>query len=32
MFDEVPDGLTLVRLSTTVGDEERILTTPQFEL
>lgn len=31
-FDEVPDGLTLVRLSTTVGDEERTLATPQFEL
>ncbi|WP_314098261.1 hypothetical protein [Microbacterium foliorum] len=32
VFDEVPDGLTLVRLSTMVGDEERTLSTPQFEL
>lgn len=32
VFDDVPDGLTLVRLATTVGDEDRILTTPQFEL
>ena len=31
-FDEVPDGLTRVRLTTTVGDEERTLSTPQFEL
>jgi hypothetical protein len=32
MFDDVPDGLTLVRLHTTVGDQERTVTTPQFEL
>ncbi|WP_314427990.1 hypothetical protein [uncultured Microbacterium sp.] len=32
MFDDVPNGLTRVRLSTTVGDEERTLSTPQFEL
>ncbi|MDN3445842.1 hypothetical protein [Microbacterium sp. APC 3901] len=32
IFDEVPDGLTLVRLHTTVGDQERTVTTPQFEL
>lgn len=31
-FDDVPDGFTSVRLSTTVGGEERILSTPQFEL
>lgn len=31
-FDEVPDGFTRVRLTTTVGDEERTLSTPQFEL
>lgn len=31
VFDDVPDGLTLVRL-TTDGDQQRILTTPQFEL
>lgn len=30
--DEVPDGLTSVRLTTMVGGEERILSTPQFEL
>lgn len=32
VFDDVPDGLALVRLTTTVGDQDRILTTPQFEL
>lgn len=32
VFDDVPDGLTLVRLSTTIGDETRTLSTPQFEL
>ncbi|WP_447911603.1 hypothetical protein [Microbacterium phyllosphaerae] len=32
VFDDVPDGLTLVRLTTTVGDEQRTLSTPQFEL
>ncbi|WP_091228743.1 hypothetical protein [Microbacterium sp. 3J1] len=32
VFDDAPDGLTLVRLTTTDGDQERILTTPQFEL
>lgn len=32
VFDEVPDGLTLVRLTTMVGDQERTLSTPQFEL
>ncbi|WP_260857331.1 hypothetical protein [Microbacterium sp. 1.5R] len=31
-FDEVPDGFTRVALTTTVGDEERTLSTPQFEL
>lgn len=31
-FDEVPDGFTRVRLTTAVGDEERTLSTPQFEL
>lgn len=32
VFDDVPDGLTLVRLTTTVGDQGRTLSTPQFEL
>lgn len=32
VFDDVPDGLTLVRLTSTTGDQERILSTPQFEL
>lgn len=32
VFDDVPDGLTRVRLTTTVGDAERTLSTPQFEL
>ncbi|SEB36792.1 hypothetical protein [Microbacterium hydrocarbonoxydans] len=32
VFDDVPDGLTRVRLTATVGDEERTLSTPQFEL
>jgi hypothetical protein len=32
VFDEVPPGLTKVSLTTTVGDEERTLSTPQFEL
>ena len=31
-FDEVPPGLTRVHLTTTVGDEKRTLSTPQFEL
>lgn len=32
VFDEVPSGLTRVRLTAQVGDEERTLSTPQFEL
>lgn len=32
VFDEVPPGLTRVRLTTGEGDEERTLSTPQFEL
>ena len=32
VFDEVPPGLTRVRLTTTIGDETRTLATPQFEL
>ena len=32
VFDDVPDGLTRVRLTATVGDTERTLSTPQFEL
>ncbi|KAB1881428.1 hypothetical protein F6W70_16240 [Microbacterium maritypicum] len=32
VFDEVPSGLTRVRLTTVVGDETRTLATPQFEL
>lgn len=32
MFDEVPSGLSRVRLTATVGDETRTLETPQFEL
>ncbi|MCI1018613.1 hypothetical protein HWD99_08265 [Microbacterium sp. C5A9] len=32
VFDDVPDGLTLVRLTTTAGDQQRTLSTPQFEL
>lgn len=32
VFDEVPPGLTRVRLTTVVGDETRTLATPQFEL
>lgn len=32
VFDEVPPGLTRVRLAATVGDETRTLSTPQFEL
>lgn len=31
-FDAVPPGLTRVHLTTTVGDEKRTLSTPQFEL
>lgn len=31
-FDDVPPGLTRVTLTTRVGDESRILSTPQFEL
>lgn len=31
-FDEVPPGLTRVRLTTGDGDESRTLSTPQFEL
>ncbi len=31
-FDEVPPGLTRVRLTTAIGDETRTLATPQFEL
>ncbi|MDF2561028.1 MAG: hypothetical protein K0R99_2474 [Microbacterium sp.] len=32
VFDEVPPGLTRVRLTTAIGDETRTLATPQFEL
>lgn len=32
VFDEVPPGLTRVRLTTVVEDETRTLATPQFEL
>lgn len=32
VFDEVPPGMTSVRLTTTVGDETRTLATPRFEL
>lgn len=32
VFDEVPSGLSRVRLTATVGDETRTLETPQFEL
>jgi hypothetical protein len=32
VFDDVPPGLTTVRLTTTVGDEQRTLSTPLFEL
>lgn len=32
VFDEVPPGLTRVRLTTDVDGEERTLATPQFEL
>jgi len=32
VFDDVPAGLTRVRLTTRVGDEDRTLSTPQFEL
>lgn len=32
VFDEVPPGLTTVRLTTTVGGEARTLSTPRFEL
>jgi hypothetical protein len=32
VFDEVPPGLTHVRLTTVIGDETRTLSTPQFEL
>ncbi|MCK8475933.1 hypothetical protein [Microbacterium aurugineum] len=32
VFDEVPPGLTRVRLRTQVGDETRTIATPQFEL
>lgn len=32
VFDDVPPGLTRVRLTTRVGGEDRALTTPQFEL
>lgn len=31
-FDDVPSGLTRVRLTIRVGDEDRTLSTPQFEL
>lgn len=32
VFDDVPPGLTRVRLTTRVDGEDRALTTPQFEL
>jgi hypothetical protein len=32
VFDDVPAGLTRVRLTARVGDEDRTLSTPQFEL
>lgn len=32
VFDEVPSGLSRVRLTATAGDETRTLETPQFEL
>ena len=32
VFDDVPPGLTRVRLTTVIGDESRTLSTPQFEL
>ena len=32
VFDDVPSGLTRVRLTTVIGDETRTLATPQFEL
>ncbi|WP_435748636.1 hypothetical protein [Microbacterium sp. PMB16] len=32
VFDEVPPGLTRVRLTTGEGDDTRTLSTPQFEL
>ncbi|MFK0402634.1 hypothetical protein ACIQTT_09915 [Microbacterium sp. NPDC090225] len=32
VFDEVPAGMTTVRLTTTVGGEARTLATPRFEL
>lgn len=32
VFDEVPPGMSRVRLTATVGDETRTLETPQFEL
>lgn len=32
VFDDVPTGLTRVQLTSTVGGEERTLSTPQFEL
>ncbi|MFK3677193.1 hypothetical protein ACI2IP_05645 [Microbacterium sp. NPDC090218] len=32
VFDDVPPGLTRVRLTTEIGDETRTLATPQFEL
>jgi len=31
-FDDVPPGMATVRLTTRVGDEERTLSTPRFEL
>ena len=32
VFDDVPSGLTRVTLTTRIGDEDRTLSTPQFEL
>ncbi|MGO4489319.1 hypothetical protein [Microbacterium sp. 2RAF4] len=32
VFDDVPPGLTHVRLTTVIGNETRTLATPQFEL
>ena len=32
VFDDVPDGFALVRLTTRVGEQDRTLSTPQFEL